>query len=50
MIKDFCGATEAFSQALKLDPENKEIKAAHREAVEAEFGIPVSENLRTFHF
>ncbi|KAF7154374.1 hypothetical protein RHSIM_Rhsim01G0268800 [Rhododendron simsii] len=39
-------SAEAFSEGLKVDPENKELKVAFREAVEAEFGMPVSEGIR----
>ncbi|KAE9463976.1 hypothetical protein C3L33_04161, partial [Rhododendron williamsianum] len=39
-------AAEAFAEGLKVDPENKELKVALRDAVEAEFGIPVSLGIR----
>ncbi|XP_071938958.1 uncharacterized protein [Coffea arabica] len=46
LLNDYPNASQSFSEALKFDPANKEIQKAHREAVEAEFGIPVSENMR----
>ncbi|KAG5567484.1 hypothetical protein RHGRI_002885 [Rhododendron griersonianum] len=39
-------AAEAFAEGLKVDPENKELKVALRDAVEAEFGIPLSLGIR----
>ncbi|KAG5567481.1 hypothetical protein RHGRI_002885 [Rhododendron griersonianum] len=38
-------SAKAFSKGLKVDPENKELKVAFREAVEAQFGLPVSEGI-----
>ncbi|XP_058208667.1 uncharacterized protein LOC131321756 isoform X1 [Rhododendron vialii] len=42
-------SAEAFAEGLKVDPENKELKVAFREAVEAEYGMPVSEGIRIIH-
>ncbi|KAL3517648.1 hypothetical protein ACH5RR_020237, partial [Cinchona calisaya] len=49
LLENYSMAAEAFSKALKLDPDNNEIRKAHWEAVEAEFGISVSENLKVLH-
>ncbi|KAG8389260.1 hypothetical protein BUALT_Bualt02G0210500 [Buddleja alternifolia] len=49
LLKNYSMASEAFSQALKFDPQNQEIQKAFKDAVEAEFGIPVSDKIRAMH-
>ncbi|KAH7864744.1 hypothetical protein Vadar_033323 [Vaccinium darrowii] len=39
-------SAEAFSEGLQVDPHNKELQIAFREAVGAECGMPVSEGIR----
>ncbi|KAL7198680.1 hypothetical protein ACSBR2_021063 [Camellia fascicularis] len=46
LLKNFPRAAEAFCDALKLDPDNEELQIAFREAVGAEFGIPVGKDLK----
>ncbi|KAA8543324.1 hypothetical protein F0562_021181 [Nyssa sinensis] len=49
LLKNFVRAADSFSDALKLDPENEELQNALREAVQAEFGVPLGENLAVMH-
>ncbi|KAF5937451.1 hypothetical protein HYC85_024957 [Camellia sinensis] len=46
LLKNFPRAAEAFCDALKLDPDNEELQIAFREAVGAEFGIPVGKDVK----
>ncbi|KAK4418352.1 Tetratricopeptide repeat protein 31 [Sesamum alatum] len=50
LLGKYSMASEAFSHALTLDPENKEIQQAFKDAVEAEFGgMSVSGNIKAIH-
>ncbi|KAM7527259.1 hypothetical protein LguiB_030669 [Lonicera macranthoides] len=50
LLENYFRAADEFSEALKLDPDNMEIQAALREAVQAEFGVPVTKDLKVMHF
>ncbi|GFZ13570.1 hypothetical protein Acr_23g0019550 [Actinidia rufa] len=45
LLKNLPIAAEAFSEALKLDPENKELQVTFGEAVQAEFGVALNRDI-----